>query len=73
MGEIEWFRIDSMVRQGCIASPRLFTIYIYGRSDEGGEDGDGKEGSKFDGDLSGDCLASFMQIAWFYLVTRRKT
>ena len=26
--EIEWFRIDSRVRQGCIMSPWLFNAYI---------------------------------------------
>ena len=27
-GESEWLRIDSGVRQGCIMSPWLFSIYI---------------------------------------------
>ena len=27
-GESEWFRIDSGVRQGCIMSPWLFTVYM---------------------------------------------
>ena len=27
-GESEWFRIDSVVRQGCIMSPWLFNIYM---------------------------------------------
>ena len=37
--------------------------YIYGRSNEGGENGDGEEGSEISGGgKSGDCLASCMQI-----------
>ena len=47
--ESEWFRIDSGVRQGCIMSPWLFNIYIYGWNAEGGENGDGKEGSELHG------------------------
>ena len=38
-GMCEQFRIDIGVRQGVIISPWLFN----GWSDEGGEDGDGKE------------------------------
>ena len=47
--ESEQFRVDSGVRHGCIMSPRLFNVYIYGWSDEGGEDGDGMEGSELHG------------------------
>ena len=28
VGESEWFRIDSGVRQGCIISPWLFNVYM---------------------------------------------
>ena len=49
-------------------------LCIYGWSDEGGEDRDGKEGSEIIGGWeSGDCLASCIQITWFYVVSRRKT
>ena len=44
----------------------------YGWSDEGGEDGNGKEGSELHGE-SGDCLASCMQMTWVYVVSWRRT
>ena len=49
------------VRQGCIMSPWLLNVYI---DDEGGEDGDGKEGSEFPWRVgeSGDCLASCIRM-----------
>ena len=37
---------------------------IYGWTDEGGEDGDGKEGRE----IPGDCLASYVLMTWFYVV-----
>ena len=40
--------IDSGVRQVCIMSPFSF-LCIYGWSDEGGENGDGEEGSEIPG------------------------
>ena len=43
-GESERFRIDSVVRQGCM-SPWLFNVNIC----EGGVHGDGKEGSELPG------------------------
>ena len=43
----ERFRIDSVVREGCIMSP-LAVQHMYGCSDEGGEDGDGKEGKEWE-------------------------
>ena len=27
-GEIEWFTIDSRVRQGCIMTPCFFNVYV---------------------------------------------
>ena len=41
--ESERFKIDSGVIQGSINSPWLFNVYM----DEGGEDGDGKEGREW--------------------------
>ena len=46
-GENDYFRINSGVRQVCIMSPWLQCIYGY--SDEGGENGDGEEGSGISG------------------------
>ena len=50
-GEGECFRIDRGVRQGYIMSfpPPLAFQCIYGPSDEGGENGDGEEGSEISG------------------------
>ena len=48
VGESEWFRIYSRVRQGCIIFP-LAVQCIYGWKDKGGEDGDGNEGSELHG------------------------
>ena len=42
------FRIDSGVRQG-VSCPPCCSTYIYGWSNEGHEDGDGKEGSELPG------------------------
>ena len=42
-GESEYFRIDSGVRQGFTMSLWLFKVY--GRSDDGGESGNGEERS----------------------------
>ena len=41
-GESECFRIDICVRRGCI----MFLWLFYESSDEGGENGDGEEGSE---------------------------
>ena len=46
-GESECFRINSGERKGCILSPWLFNVFR--RSDEGGENGDGEEGSEISG------------------------
>ena len=45
---------------------------IYGHSDEGSEDGDGKEGSEIprEGE-NGNYLASCMQMTWCSMVSRR--
>ena len=34
-GTSEWFPVTKGVRQGCILSPHLFSLYIYGRNNEG--------------------------------------
>ena len=47
-GESERFMIDSGVKQG-VSCPLGFSMYIYGCSDEEGEDGDGKEGGEIPG------------------------
>ena len=68
VSESEWFRIDSGV--GLHHVPLGFQC-IYGCSDE---EGDGKEGSEISGGWeSGDCLASCMQMTWFYAVSWRRT
>ena len=59
-GENEQFRIDSSVRQGCIMSPWLFNVYINAVMKEV-KMGMGRVGK------SGDCLASYMQMTWFYV------
>ena len=58
--EREWFGIDIGVRQGCIISPWLFNGW---HSDEGGENGDGKEGNAIPGGRER------VEITW-YLVYR---
>ena len=63
----------SGVRQGYIMSP--FALQCkYGGSDEGIENKDGEDGSEISGRKeSGDCLASCMQMTWFYVASQRKT
>ena len=63
-GESEWIKIDCGLRQGYIMS--LSFQCIYGRSDEVGEDEDGKERSE-------GYLASCMQMTWFIVVSRMRT
>ena len=36
-GESKWFRIDSVVRQGCIMSPWLFNVHMDRVMKEGSE------------------------------------
>ena len=45
-GESKCFKIYSGMRQGCIMSPGIFNVYIYGCNNESGETEDGKEGSE---------------------------
>ena len=68
-GENEQFRIDI----GVYHVPLAFQC-IYGCSDEGGEDKDGKEGIEIPGGWkSVDFLASCMQMNWFCVVSWRRT
>ena len=78
--ESERFRIDSGVRKGCIMSPWLFNVQsIYGWSDEGGEDGDGRE-CRLPGLLYADELVLYgeleeglrVMVGWFTEVCRRR-
>ena len=62
-GKSERFRIDSGVRHCCIISPWLFNVYI---------DTVTKEGSEIPGE-SGDYLTSCLQMAWFCVVSRRRS
>ena len=54
----------------------LFAVQcLYGWRDEGGEDGNRKEGSEVPGGggESGDCLASCLEMTCFYVASRRRT
>ena len=57
-GESQCFRINSGVRQGCIMSPWLFTVYMAAVMEEVKMEMGRRE-------ESGDCLASCMQMTWF--------
>ena len=59
-GESEWFRKDSVT---------LAVQCIYGWGDRGGKE----EGEIPGGWDSVYCLASCVQITWFYVVIRRRT
>ena len=48
-GVSEQFRKYSVVRHGCIVPSWIFNVYIYGCSDEGGENWNGKEESEIHG------------------------
>ena len=63
-GESECLRINSGVKQGCIMSPRLFSICIDAVMN--GENGDGEEGKH------GDRLTSCMQMTWSCVANQRK-
>ena len=67
--ESESSRIDSGVRQGSIVSPCLFNVYNGGVTKKV-EIGMGRMGVRF---LDGGCLASCMQITWFYVTSQNKT
>ena len=73
-GEIEQFKIDSQVRQGCIMSPWLFNVYMDALMKET-KMGMGRRGVVFqeDGRESRDYLASCMQMTWFCVMNQRKT
>ena len=62
-GKREQFRIDSGVRSGCIMSLWLFNVHM---------DGVMKEVKMGMGE-SGDSLAFYMQMAWFYVASWRRT
>ena len=64
--ESKRFRIDSGVRQVCIMFPWLLNVYMDGVMKEM-KMGMGRRGE------SGDCLASCMQMNWFYVVSQRRT
>ena len=63
-GESECFKIDRGVRQGCIISPWLFNVYM---------DAVMKEMKMRRRGGSGNCLASRIQMTWFYVVNWKKT
>ena len=72
-GESERFRINSAVRQGCVMSPWLFNVYMDGVMKDVKI---GMEGGEWDSWRMGknrDCLASSMQVIWYYVVSRRRT
>ena len=72
-GVSEQFRIDSGVRQGCIISPWLFNVYIDGVMKEV-KMWMGRRGVSFMEDgREWRCLASCMQMTWFYGVSRGRT
>ena len=58
LDESERFRIDSEVRLGCIISPWLFNVYMDAEMEE--KMGMGRRGERVD------CLASCIQMTWFY-------
>ena len=62
-GESECFRIDSGVRQVCIMFSWLFNVYMDAVMKEV-KMGMGRRGE------SGDCLAFYMHITWFCVVSR---
>ena len=68
----ECFRINSDVRR--VYHVPLAFQSIYGRSDEGGENRDGEEGSGISRkrEESGGCLDSCIQMISFCVASRRK-
>ena len=65
-GESEQFKIDSRVRQGCIMSPWLFSVYMNAVVKEV-KMGMGRR------EENGDYIASCMQMIWFSVVNQRRT
>ena len=65
-GESGCFRINIVVRQGCIMYPWLYNVH---------KDAEMKQVKMGMGkrEESGDCLASCKQMTWFCVVSRRKT
>ena len=72
-GDSEQFRIDCEVRHGCIMSPCLFNVYMDRVMKEVKMGMGWREVRFLRKGESGDCLASRMQMIWFYLVSRRRT
>ena len=64
--ESERFGIDSRVRQSCIMPPWLFNIYMNAVMEKV-KMGMGRRGE------CGDYLASYMQMTWFCVVSRKRT
>ena len=64
-GKSELFRMDSGLRQGCIMSLWLFSVYM--DAVKVVNMGMGRRGE------SGDYLASCMQMTWFCVMSRRRT
>ena len=70
--QTEQFRINSGMRQGCIMSPGLFNAYMDGVM-KAVKMEMGRRGMRFlEDEENGDCLASYMQMTWFYVVRRRR-
>ena len=72
-GESEQFRIDSGVRQGCIMSPWLFNVYMDGVMKEVKMEMGRRSVRFLEDGREGDCLASCLQMTWFYVMSGRIT
>ena len=69
----ECFRIDNGVRQGCIMIPWLFHVHMNAVIKEVKIEMWRSRVRFRRRKKSGNCLASCMQMTWFYVVSRRKT